>query len=442
MTRSIVSFSLFTAMQNLVPCDAFAETINIVNWNVEQGSVENVIRRKEDFEQAANDATGFGTPDILILQEINSVASAQEIASNMGMANPHVVVSDFGKDSEVIFFGLEVAVASTITVVSVTEYQHEKTTSGSFNAKFADGPFWVKPDRSIELLGDDAIADIEVPEGILPEHSSGAPRNMRVTRGLLRVELENGLIIYPVHFKSNNPAICFEVNRNLSDARRNLRRIKEKIPSYENDIDAALSPLDDLYLKGSVRSLRKQENQQELRGFTESHLDNAVSRENAAAALMWLVAKDLEDGTKTVIVAGDFNTPLIEPGKAGTDLNIECVPTPLDCETKIVPETCEAGTGPDGFDDTHFIMQSESISGASMRPLIDPNIPTYANDGFQLSPIDNIYIAGRLASAELQGVRVGEREHVVDSNGDVVPGKFTVFGSDHFPLQLKLPGAN
>lgn len=436
MKTKLTNFLATTAFAlSLSPQMAASEEINILNWNVEQGSIENIIRRTDDFQELAKVS---GTPDVMIVQEINSVASAIKIAEHMNIESPHIAVSDFGHDEEIIFFGFETAVISRYPIVSVTEYQHKtRPNSKAVTRAFENTPFLVDETGVIALAPQESAKDIKIPKKLFGRMSKG--RNFRVSRGLLRVELANGLVIYPVHLKSNLPAICGQVNRDLSGARSNLNKIARQLPEYSREIAEAKHKLDLLYLKElnksqNLHSLRNTDLQERLPAFTDAHLQNAVNRENTVAALAKLISKDLKNDQLTVIVAGDFNTPISEPSKTGTNIEEDCLPKPLSCSTKIVPNSCE---GKDGFDDTHHILNSGIAFGVQMKATFD-GAQTYSNDGFAPSPIDNIYIAGRMAKLDSQAVRLGDREPVLNSEGKQVKGKFTVFGSDHYPLRLRI----
>ncbi len=394
--------------------DAYSETkLRVVNWNVKAGSVENVLQRKAGISALK----GRVPIDILVLQEINSFASVQLIAEYLGMKDSYIAVSNFGSDAKSIFLGLETAVISRVPIVAVSEYQQR------FDGKLdPNGPITIDSSGEIKFRVNEDIEELIVPQDVITDSNDA---EKRVSRGLLRVELKNGLIIYPIHLKSNLPSLCFNVNRGLSDTLSSLNKIKVSVPEVSEKVDVAVEAIRKLVrVDGTNKeAITRRLVQEKLPGFTEMHAATAASRENGTAALAKLVASDLKNkNVKGIIVAGDFNTPIDEPSKTGIDLKVDCMPQPMSCDTKIVPDTCG---DKDGFDDTHFILSGGVVGGLKMKAMFTKAEPTHTGEDFAESPIDNIYVAGGIAS-KVVGARI------LKGSGEIA------FGSDHFPLEVKV----
>ena len=225
--------------------------------------------------------------------------------------------------------------------------------------------------------------------------------------------------------KSNIPSICGEL-RDLSSGLSAARFFQQAIPETKDRAREVVLAIERLARtkvdgkKNKLPSIGSKKTQEMLAAFTDGHRKTAASRENTAAALMKLVGKDLADASvKAVMVAGDFNTPLQEPSKTGTDLDQDCMPQPLSCTLSQVPDNCGVQ---DGFDDTHHILQSGIVDGAKLTPLLNINESTHTDNKFAPSPIDNIYVSS--------GVTVIKPAKLVKGSGEVA------FGSDHFPIEV------
>jgi len=403
--------------------NTYASELRIINWNVNAGSVENVAKRKDNFVELG----GNQAPDILILQEINSFAAAQLIAKYMGMKDSYLGISNFGKDDEVIYFGLETAMISSIPIVSFDEYQQTVYDRGSKSwIQDPNGPITVSPSGEINYRVNESTHLLEVPADIVGEDNA----KQRVSRGLLRVELENGLVIYPVHLKSNRPSLCSQISSEMSDAISNLNKIEKSLvgeDKYLQRIDKAKKSLIKIYKYNGGKNpdaLGRPEIQRKLDAFTTMHALTAMSRENGAAALAKLVNKDLKsEKTKGIVIAGDFNTPLNEPSKTGQNLKEDsCMPKRLSCSTKKVINSCG---DKDGYDDTHHILSGGVVDGLKMEPLFTDNKPSYIKSGYANSPIDNVYVNSQISDAVISS------KMLKDTHGGA-------FGSDHFPLEITL----
>lgn len=402
----------------LMASQIHAEELKLLNWNVKTGSIEQIAKRKRNIAMVPEGRT----PDILILQEINSFASAQLVADFMGFKRPHIAVSDFGDDSEIIFFGFETAVVSNIPIKSVHEYQQPRIKSNGTVIPDPNGPIVIEPNGEITIFTNKNVTTLTVPKDIITDPVNASES---ISRGLLRVELENGLVIYPVHFKSNIPRLCNEL-RELSDGLSAIRYFKNNIPEVSIRASKAITAIESLArskVDGKVNpdpSINSKPTQETLRAFANGHAKTAASRENAAAALMKLVSADLRDTTiKGVVVAGDFNTPLNEPSKTGQNLSQDCMPAKLSCTLKKVENTC---IGEDGFDDTHHILQSGIVEGTKLIPLFTNSESTHTGAGFVNSPIDNVYVSEQIS--------VTRPARVVRGSDEIA------FGSDHFPIEV------
>lgn len=414
-TALFFSLSIFT----LYVKPAVSDTISLLNWNVNAGTVENIAARRGGIEKLASEVT----PDILVVQEVNSFAAVQLISKYLGMEDPYIAVSNFGKDSEIVYKGLEVAVASRFPIRSVTEYQNEWSNTGQV-VPDTNPPFMVK-NGEVELLGSDSIQPLIVPNDIITD-----PEKLKqpISRGLLRVALEKDdeeiIVVYPIHLKSNRTRLC-GIKDEIQDVLWTVKKSKDALPSVEsrlNDLDTAVrwSVRSTVHGKPNPASISSVKFQRESEAFLNSHRLVAIQRENAVAAVAKLVNDDLShDQVKAVIVAGDFNTPLNEPSKTGADLNEDsCLPAKLDCNTKLVKDTCG---DMDGYDDTHHILRGGIVNGLKMIPLFDKEEATYNSEDYAQSPIDNIYVVGKIAGG-FQDARL------LKGSGEVA------FGSDHFPI--------
>jgi endonuclease/exonuclease/phosphatase family metal-dependent hydrolase len=98
---------------------AGAEEVRIVTWNVRNvTTVENAKVRSEQFREAATEVR----PDILVLQEVNSLAVVKEIGKVMGLEGYHAACSNFSPGDPPDFTGLEVGILSKYPLSRVIEY--------------------------------------------------------------------------------------------------------------------------------------------------------------------------------------------------------------------------------------------------------------------------------------------------------------------------------
>ena len=201
----------------------------------------------------------------------------------------------------------------------------------------------------------------------------------------MRVDLEGGLTIFPVHLKSNRNGTC----ANLSNARRALTAAGIDVPIA---VDPALS-----------------------NGFgaaTREHLRNAQKRERVMAATIRVAEQAVSEG-RTVLIAGDYNTAF-EPGKAGRNLDDDCSLQDFSCGKAPFPAPACNG---DGFDDT-LAMLEEGLIEASRWTVLSAALPrTFDDTAFADLAIDHMAVPTNQADSFGTATRADE-----------------TYGSDHFPI--------
>lgn len=98
-----------------------SETVRIATWNVRDAfSVQDVSERASEFAAMASEIG----PDILLVQEVTSLAVVEEIRKRMGDAykNAHVVCSDFNQDDFDERSSFEVGIISKFPFGQVLEF--------------------------------------------------------------------------------------------------------------------------------------------------------------------------------------------------------------------------------------------------------------------------------------------------------------------------------
>ena len=343
--------------------EGYSEQLRLDSWNMSPERGQNLLERRGDIERL----NATLQPDILVLIEAADEDQALSVAEWLGWDTTYVAVSDFARNSSSIFAALEVAVISKIPILRVTEFD-------------------ASPDvvQTIYMNGS-AIDDPAQEYFLSADGISGLSPLARSDRGTIRVDLENGLSIFPVHLKSNRNAPCIDVFNALRDMEDlNLFDAAETIrPYYENGFSRA----------------------------TREHIRNALKRERVIGAVKIIADAAIEDG-RTVIIAGDFNAS-IEPGKAGNSFN-DCQLQNFSCERSPFPQ--EACIG-DGFDDTLAILTEPLVGDEPYTVLTRSFTRTYEDVRFFDGAIDHFAVPSAVAS----------RFRVLPLSGNF-------YGSDHQPI--------
>ncbi len=383
-----------------------AGSLRIVTWNVLRGSVEQVQARKDQFIAAGKRLRA----DVIAVQEVTSFAAVQRLAEFMGFSSPHIAVSNTRKDTNVWFEALELAVISRVPIVGAQTLQAKPSRFGAV---------LITPSATVDYFSNARTRSVLPPPDVMAN-----PADISGERGVLRVELANGLVLYNVHLKSNYPEYC----RDLDDRLRAARQLRERIAEEARDP----TPLEAIDLAAADRIAA---NLGALKGPDDPTastflLEYARLRETVMAGVAVAALQDLEDGLVPVVL-GDFNTSDEEPCKSGRDLNEDTRPR-LACGSKIIPDTCGET---DGFDDTHGLLHAGIVRGLRMVALSRGIGRTqWGRDWrtFPEVPIDHIYVPLEARSAfslveRIVGTQEGQR----------------VFGSDHAPLITQWsPGVN
>lgn len=98
---------------------AVSEEVRIATWNVRNASTVDAVKlRSDQFREAAEEVR----PDILVLQEVNSLAVVKEIGKVMGLDGYHAACSNFAPGDPPDFTGLEVGILSKYPLSRVIEY--------------------------------------------------------------------------------------------------------------------------------------------------------------------------------------------------------------------------------------------------------------------------------------------------------------------------------
>jgi len=385
----------------LVVTGVQAKPLRIVTWNVYAGTIEGIENRAlSDFMKAGKELK----PDILIIQEINSYASAQRIAELMNIKSAHIAISNFNRDIGAFYQGHEVAVISRIPIKSLTEYD---TGIDEF------GAVTISPSGNIDYGR--GVREIKL---VTPTSIISNPISLRGQRGFLRVELKNDIVIYPVHLKSNLLGYCFTAS-DAAKAVVSLRRKINKVAGSEPDVKLLESMISRLKKYGDADTTIK-------RSAINSDVQrNAKLREQVMAAIGLLAKKDVAN-KKTPLVAGDFNTSDEEPCKSGSRLDQDAK-VDFTCASRKVPNTCG---GMDGFDDTHALLSRGIISGLKMRSLTNGIGRTHLSadeNKYADVPIDHIYVDGPRKMKFSKAIKLGIPQY--DNRN-----RPRVFGSDHHPV--------
>lgn len=350
--------------------DANAADVKIVSWNAEAGMYEAIEKRHTDFGQLVSDLN----PDVLVLIEVNGPEELKRIISGLGWTEYHAVLSDFSDVNTDAFSGLEVAVISKIPITAATEL--DASNADGTHAVF--GTFGALPTTE-EKLSSQGISHIQP--------------LANTDRGTLRVDLANGLTIFPVHLKSNTNGPCIDAD----EASKTLAKMGLAIPA---EISNGIANGFDLSTKENVL--------------------NAVKRERVIAAVEKQARAASSEG-RMVVIAGDFNTSY-EAGKVGSTFD-DCNLANYGCAKMPFPaNTCVAG---DGYDDTLSILELGLTGGAPWKVLTKELGRTYDDDAFADKAIDHIAVPATISSKFAVATKSGE-----------------TYGSDHFAVMTTYSDGN
>ncbi|NEI19779.1 hypothetical protein GUK30_10175 [Rhizobium leguminosarum] len=355
--------ALFLSSIALLATNAFAADIKIASWNVAASSYEKVLARASDYKAMADNLQ----PDVIVLIELTGRPDIKAIAEAIGWPTYYAAVSDGQLQGDEIHMSLEVGVLSKIPITSVIEYdpKPEAHTNLVFTNSAPDGdssiPVKELPLKGIEKMG---VATTD--------------------RGTLRVDLANGLTLFPVHLKSNSNDACFAA----SDAISGLKKLGlPPVPALQSVID----------------------NGSDVKAKADK--DNAFKRERVIAATKTVADQAVTDA-RTVLIAGDWNTSF-EPGKFGQSLD-DCQLAAFSCSKSPFPASACAG---DGFDDTFAIM-TVPLSGTQKWMMLTKDLGrTFKDTEFADKAIDHMTVPVAQAASF--------------TAPKVAPD---TYGSDHFPI--------
>ncbi len=364
------SIALFIATLFLYfPSPAFAET-KIVVWNAQASLEEKTQERLDDFKAFAE----FTDPDVIVLIEMSGENSVEYFVNQLDWTEAHYATSNLAKLSTIVFFALEMAVISKIPIESVVEYD---TSVDGFH------PARTKSGKTMDVVSEEKLVSDGIPH--FGQTLSGTDR------GTIRVDLENGLSIFPVHLKSNRVGACSTPREALKTIERNGFDLSPSLKSQlENAFDSGFSEA------------------------TAEHISNAQKRERVISAIA-RVAQDAIANGRHPVIAGDFNTSY-EEGKKG-NLPSDCTLTDFSC--KKAPFPAKACSDGDGFDDTFAILEKGYASSASWNVLSKALPRTYEDEAFADAAIDHIVVPVSSEPKFSDAQRIDE-----------------LFGSDHYPITV------
>ena len=390
---------------------AYCKTLRIATWNVLRGTVEEIERRAQGPDlKNAKDAL---RADILILQELSSFAAAQRLAHHLGMTNAHIAVSDFNYDTGAWYKAHEVAIISKVPIVSVEEYDA--------NIKNDHGnPILIRTNSNRIDMTSGVQHELKVPQQIKEGVPSDQMPDMSKVRGFLRVQLENNMVIYAVHLKSQRIGFCGRPKYDVQDAKSLLTRLQ-----LSSNFESEATELDKILKK--VEENEKSDIWQKTPSWPQAKRD-ATKREFVIAAIAERVADDLAKGY-SVVVGGDFNIAANEPCKSGSNLEVDTVLNLTCGDRKIDKERCPNG---DGYDDTHSILTSGIMREVRMRSLAGTMQRTHRSnheESYANLPIDYLYVAGPSRENFTLARRIGTPD---------LKNRRRVFGSDHHPVLTTL----
>ncbi len=373
---------------------AAADEVTIGIWNVSQGTLKSVTRRSDQLARLRDELKRVTSsrPPLMVLEEVTSFAAAEFIAKALGYDSGTVAVSDAGSDREIWPFALEVAIITTLPVVSVTAFKS-------------------KPDpKSTPFLVD--IASNKVTNGVVQKLIvpvvSGIDDQANVPRAVLRLELQGGVVVYGVHLNSSGLGFC-----RLDDQKTQAENLAKTADALGLSTEASA-------VRNAVDRVKAEIGRAESPGIEATSAETfrrAATREAAAAAIVRLAESDVANG-KRVFVGGDFNTPLQEKCKTGGNLAEDFTrrlvaepPPPLTPAVTLMALMIRSQFSPRGWREEPVFGSLQRESGIHLPP------PAFVD-----SPIDNVLIAG------------SDAEFVAHKLVDPMGSK--PFGSDHHPVVL------
>jgi endonuclease/exonuclease/phosphatase family metal-dependent hydrolase len=347
----------------LLATNCWATDVRVASWNVAASSYEKVLSRAADYKGMAETLK----PDVIVLIELTGRPDIKAIADAIGWPTYYAAVSDGQVQGDEIHAALEVGILSKIPITSVVEYDPKP--EGRTNQVLTNA----KPD------GDSSIPVSERPLKGIDRMGLAA-----TDRGTIRVDLANGLTVFPVHLKSNSNDACFA----SGDAIAALKKLGlPAVPALQDVIDSG----------SDVKA--------------KADKDNAFKRERVIAATKVVADQAVAEG-RTVLIAGDWNTSF-EPGKFGNTFD-DCQLSKFSCEKAPFPATACAG---DGYDDT-FAILTVPLAGMQKWTMLTRNLGrTFSDTAFADKAIDHMSVPEAQAAAFV--------EPTVGPN---------TFGSDHFPI--------
>lgn len=358
---------------------ARSEPVRIVSWNMGPSLEERLALRAPDI-QAMNEELA---PDVLVLVEVVGRRGAQQVAEHLGWPDYHVAVSDLSIPSSAAHEGIEVAVVSKIPMIAVSEMD-------------------VTPDqRSHDVFG--THGPLSVVEKLLTSAGiAGVQQTGARDRGTLRVDLANGLTIFPVHLKSN-----------LNNACADATTAQKALTNMMIDVPPALSA-------GIASGFQRQ---------IADDLRNAAERERVIAAIKREADKAVAEG-RTVVIAGDFNTSF-EAGKSGSSF-ADCALQGMACKKQPFPATaCAVG---DGFDDSFAILTQPLVDKTRFAILTEGIGRTYEEMDFGDAAIDHIAVAETAVDKFSAPAIECSQQNIGGVSTKWAAKSCTLFGSDHYPV--------
>jgi endonuclease/exonuclease/phosphatase family metal-dependent hydrolase len=355
--------TLLLSSAMLLATNSWAADVKIVSWNIAASPYEKVLARASDYKKMADTLS----PDVIVMIELTGRADLKAIADAIGWSTYYATVSDGQAQRDEIHMSLEVGGLSKIPIISVIEF--DPGPEGHTHQVFTNA----KPD-----------GDSSIPMKEMPLKGIDMMGLATTDRGTLRVDLENGLTIFPVHLKSNSNAACYAADQSIGY----LKQLG--LP--------ALPALQAILDNGSDVKAKEDK-------------DNAFKRERVTAATKTVANQAVADG-RTVLIAGDWNTSF-EPGKFGQSFD-DCQLAAFSCAKAPFPaSTCKG----DGFDDTFAVMTVPLVGSPKWAMLTKDLGRTYDDTDFADKAIDHMSVPASQAASFVAP--------------KVAPD---TFGSDHFPI--------